>query len=77
MHVCIAAPSLNLRSNALKHCALFPACSSLRQLVIEDGRIESCDVDIIRWLPGLTALGLPDCELESLPEGPYLSGLKR
>ena len=52
-------------------------CSSLRQLVISNGLICSDSLEAFRWLPGLTALHLHDCELEGLPDGPYLSGLRR
>lgn len=51
-------------------------CRSLRQLVITGGLIQG-ELEAIRRLPGLTALRLPYCDLEGLPDGPYLSSLKR
>lgn len=48
-----------------------------RQLVIANRLICPDSLEAFRWLPGLTALHLPDCELGGLPDGPYLSSLRR
>lgn len=45
--------------------------------MIDVGYVDGYDIDALSLLPGLTALGLPDCELESLPHGPYLQNLLR
>ena len=49
----------------------------LAQLVITHGRIPPSSLEAFRRLPGLTALHLPNCELEGLPDGLYLSRLER
>ena len=54
-----------------------PPCSSLNQLVTADAAIKPPSLETFRRLPGLTALHLRNCQLEGLPDGPYLSGLKR
>ena len=69
---------------AAQHCAgsstlaAAPACSrlcsALQQLLIEPGWV---DVGPIRGLRGLTFLHLQSCNLQGLPDGPYLSNLKR
>lgn len=57
----------------------FPCRSSLQQLVISGmpGEIGAASVQAFCQLQGLTALHLPYCGLQSLPDGPYLSSLKR
>lgn len=67
--------------------AAAPPCSSLQQLVIDPPRvcrweekqccIKAASVQAFRHLSALTALHLPNCNLQGLPSGPYLSGLKR
>ncbi|KAI7841784.1 hypothetical protein COHA_004649 [Chlorella ohadii] len=54
----------------------FSQLSSLRRLVIKGASIKPPSLETFRRLPGLTALHLRDCLLESLPDGPYLSNLK-
>ena len=52
-------------------------CSALRQLVIQEAKLDRASVEALRPLGALTALCLPRCELLSLPGGPYLAGLRR
>lgn len=52
-------------------------CSALQRLHIRGATITPRSFEAFRRLPGLTALHLRDCQLEGLPAGPYLSGLRR
>lgn len=52
-------------------------CSSLRQLVITNASLDRASMDALHRLSQLTALRLPDCQLQCLPCGLYLAGLQR
>ena len=53
------------------------SCSWLRDLAISGATIKPPSVEPLRRLPGLTALCMRNCQLEDLPDGPYLSSLRR
>ncbi len=53
------------------------ACSSLRELAIAQACLDASSIAAMAPLRHLTSLALSDCDLESLPHGPYLTGLER
>ena len=52
-------------------------CRSLRHLTIYNCRLDRASIEAIRPLAALTVLQLPSCEIEWLPEGPFLYRLHR